>query len=373
MVLPSRNKTNETKEYYASIFQRYDTDHNGKIDAKELAALLREDSEVSDKIIRKLISYSDTDNDGKIDVHEFTAMILDKKFKTLFRKYITSYVDYIVPRDNRHRYKPTRGSFGHSVEEIDGGVIPEISFCPPPLCMVFISIIEIFCYILNLYLNKQDPSPTSPISTDSEGPVAQYLIYNPYKRQEYWRFLTYMMVHIGWIHLATNLIVQLFLGVPLELRNQWWRVLTVYSTGVVAGSLVTSIMDPKVYLAGASGGVYAIITAHLANMILNWNDMPYALVQLIVFLIIVITDVSTAFYNRYIVKNAIPVGYASHFGGALAGFLVGIWVLKNVEPTTKEKYLWWAAFIIYIVLMGSAVLLNVYWEEHFLSFHKNNV
>lgn len=71
-----------------------------------------------------------------------------------------------------------------------------------------------------------------------------------------------------WVHLATNLITQIFLGVALELRNRWYRIITVYTLGVVAGSLVTSIMDPRVYLAGASGGVYAIITAHLSNIIL---------------------------------------------------------------------------------------------------------
>ncbi|XP_066251743.1 rhomboid-related protein 2-like [Euwallacea similis] len=360
MALSSRSNSNETKEYYASIFQRYDTDHNDKIDAKELATMLRENNEVSDKIIKKLISYSDTDNDGKIDVHEFTAMILDEKFKDLFRKYLNSYVDFIVPRNKRHRYKPTgRSIFGGGAEEVDGAVTPEISLCPLPLCMVFVSLIEILCYILNQHLNKQDPSPISPISTDSEGPVARYLIYDPYKRQECWRFLTYMMVHIGWIHLGTNLIVQLFLGIPLELRNQWWRVLTVYSAGIVAGSLLTSIVDPKVYLAGASGGVYAVLTAHLANIILNWSDIPYVTVQLVVFLLIIIIDVSTAIYNRYSHTDIIPIAYTAHFGGALAGFLVGIWILKNVEPTRKENYLWWAAFIVYILLMGSAVLLNV--------------
>ena len=39
-----------------------------------------------------------------------------------------------------------------------------------------------------------------------------------------------------------------------------------YLAGVIAGSLGTSVSDPTVYLAGASGGVYALITAHLASI-----------------------------------------------------------------------------------------------------------
>ena len=33
------------------------------------------------------------------------------------------------------------------------------------------------------------------------------------------------------------------------------------------GSLAVSVTDPTVYLAGASGGVYALIAAHVANLV----------------------------------------------------------------------------------------------------------
>lgn len=50
--------------------------------------------------------------------------------------------------------------------------------------------------------------------------------------------------------------------------HRWWRVTLVYLAGVAAGSLATSLTDPKVYLAGASGGVYALIAAHVATIIM---------------------------------------------------------------------------------------------------------
>lgn len=50
--------------------------------------MLREDQEVSERIVKKLIKYSDKNNDGKIDVHEFTDMMFDKKFKDLFGHYV---------------------------------------------------------------------------------------------------------------------------------------------------------------------------------------------------------------------------------------------------------------------------------------------
>ena len=43
-------------------------------------------------------------------------------------------------------------------------------------------------------------------------------------------------------------------------------------SGVLAGSLGTSLTDSSTYLAGASGGVYALIAAHLATLLLNWSE-----------------------------------------------------------------------------------------------------
>ena len=65
-----------------------------------------------------------------------------------------------------------------------------------------------------------------------------------------------------------NLIVQILLGIPLEMVHKWWRVLIIYFAGVIAGSLGTSIADPYVFLVGASGGVYAILLAHISSIIM---------------------------------------------------------------------------------------------------------
>ena len=90
------------------------------------------------------------------------------------------------------------------------------------------------------------------------------------------------------------------LGVPLEMVHRWWRILLIYISGVVAGSLAVSITDPSVYLAGASGGVYALITAHLANVIFNWDQMEFAWLRLLTFIIIAGVDIGVAVYYRYV-------------------------------------------------------------------------
>lgn len=84
-----------------------------------------------------------------------------------------------------------------------------------------------------------------------------------------------------WFHLAFNLIVQLLVGLPLEMVHGSMRIGCVYLAGVLAGSMGTSVFDPEVYLVGASGGVYALLAAHLANVMLNFNNMHYGIIRIV--------------------------------------------------------------------------------------------
>lgn len=112
-----------------------------------------------------------------------------------------------------------------------------------------------------------------------------------------------MFVHSGYFHIIFNILMQLLLGIPLEMVHRWWRILLIYVCGVVAGSLASSVTDPDVYLAGASGGVYALITAHLANVIFNWSEMEFPALRLIAFIILAGVDTGVAIYYRYLVSN----------------------------------------------------------------------
>eukprot|EP00094_Tigriopus_californicus_P005761 TCALIF_05554-PA protein Name:"Similar to rho Protein rhomboid (Drosophila melanogaster)" AED:0.34 eAED:0.34 QI:0/1/0.33/1/0/0.33/3/0/161 len=104
-------------------------------------------------------------------------------------------------------------------------------------------------------------------------PICSALIYNPYRRYEVWRYISYFLTHAGWLHLASNVTSQIVLGMLLEIINGWWRVGLIYLGGVLSGSLLTSVVDPRVYLVGASGGVYALIAAHVPTLILNFRSM----------------------------------------------------------------------------------------------------
>ncbi|EFA05728.1 rhomboid-related protein 2 isoform X2 [Tribolium castaneum] len=343
--------TSPTDQYYRSIFDRADTNKDGVVTPNELERVVDRlsltDEPPPQQLIRQIHQMADKNQDGGLDYGEFVTMI---KTQPLFKKVVTRYVNFILPRKKQ----------GAVATQVDGAgeYEDQYKFCPPKIGMITISIIELIFFAIDEYRERNS-------TLFAAGPMAQLFIYDPERRYEAWRYLTYMFVHIGYLHLVVNLVVQVFLGIPLEMVHDWWRVLLVYVTGVVAGSLGTSITDPRAKLAGASGGVYSLITAHIATIIMNWHEMSMPFVQLAIFLLITGVDVGTSIYNRYWANLDEPIGYMAHFSGALAGLLVGICVLKNLQITKKENIIWWVSIAVYLALMVGAVVWNIFYSDYF--------
>ncbi|KAG8232726.1 hypothetical protein J437_LFUL013319 [Ladona fulva] len=353
---PSESVSSYRSNHWRAVFNRYDVDRDGFISLGELRNVLQNiayDQDIPERLAAKILERADHDQNGILSQEEFVKMAVSGQMQHSLRKYLNSYVHLAVPR----RAGPRPTVYGSpEVDELDALYEEEYSCYPPAICMLIISIIEIITFFWDVIVVGW---------STPQGPVAQMLIYNPRKRQEAWRYLTYMFVHIGYAHIWMNLLVQLALGIPLEMVHKWWRVLIVYLAGVVAGSLGTSISDPYVLLAGASGGVYALITAHVATIIMNWSEMQFAPIQLAIFLLLAAIDVGTAVYYRYVEEVDRQIGYAAHLAGAIAGLLVGINILRNLEVRQWERVIWWASLVLFAALMIGAVIWNAAFPEYF--------
>jgi len=274
----------EEERKWRVIFQRFDVDHDGTIPLGELRSLLNSvsDSRIPPIVLNEIMRRADTDHNGVLDFDEFMDLIQSHELGVLqprLHSILKAAAFTVVPQKER-------------AAVIHSGLV-EYKCCPPPLLMPILSLVELGVFIYYAVV-MGGVGPNGPVPFDSP------LIYDPYKRYEGWRYISYMLIHSGFIHLATNLIVQIALGIPLEMVHGWWRILIIYLAGVTAGSLGTSVSDPSVYLAGASGGVYALLLAHFASLILNWKEMEFAIFRLLFIVILVGVDVGSAIYYRYV-------------------------------------------------------------------------
>lgn len=338
--------------------KKCDRNGDGVVTAKELYKTLRKEHNIAHHVVHQILDLADQNGDGELTFEEFQTLIEHPKLKPLFMGAFTKYVETIIPP----RRIGQKGRIRVSLEEDESDLAyeQEFSCCPPPIGLPIMAIITIIPFVIDEYIE-----PDSTLS--ASGKIGRWLIYDPARRYEIWRFFTYMFVHIGYHHLVVNLIVLLVLGLPLEMVHKSWRVLSIYFAGVLAGSLATSVIDPEIKLGGASGGVYAIITAHISTLILNWKQTAFAPYQMIVFLGITVLDLGAASYSRFISMSSSheQIGVVAHLAGAVAGICVGIDILRNLEEDRWEVYFKWITLVIFVMIMGSMIIIEIAYPSHF--------
>ena len=315
------------------------------------------EAEIGPTLTRALLVRAEQNLYGRLTFEEFVLLAREVDHYTSGRAPGPGgRTNRVSPMAPRHQVHSAAVRIAIPVSERDERVsyLDEYSCKPPPLFLLLISLSQIGVFVwhvITLTNNGKSVGPNGP-------PYIGSLIFDPFKKYEVWRFLSYMFVHSGYFHIIFNILIQLLLGIPLEMVHRWWRILLIYVCEVIGGSLASAIADPETYLAGASGGVYALITAHLANVIFNWSEMEFPLLRLLAFLLLAGVDTGVAIYYRYFLEVQTKVSYAAHIAGATVGLLLGIVVLRNLRVHSWERVVWWFALLLFLGLFLSGIVWN---------------
>ncbi|XP_076805485.1 rhomboid-related protein 2-like [Clavelina lepadiformis] len=338
------------------IFMVHADGENTRIPVSRFRDIMEEErSKLSDETIQKLTYYMDKNNDGFITLEEINK--LEKEDARTVAKGAGVQLEAI---SSFRRGIDVVGKYYLTKEQQKLMYSDQYDCCPPPIGIVLLSLAQIAVYI---YYS----ATSGEWVWISPGVVTSPLTFLPDRRQEAWRFLTYMLVHAGVEHVAFNVIVQLVLGVPLEMVHGPFRVVGIYLGGVIAGSLATSIVDPNVILVGGSGGVYALMTAQIANVVLNGDVMSACsrVIRVVVVLILLLVDFGYAVYRRFEnTVSSVNVAFAAHVAGAVAGVTLGLVLLKNFKQSLSDKVFFWIAIIAYFAFVIFAVFWNIFYPEY---------
>eukprot|EP00096_Caligus_rogercresseyi_P014912 TRINITY_DN7377_c0_g1_i1.p1 TRINITY_DN7377_c0_g1~~TRINITY_DN7377_c0_g1_i1.p1 ORF type:complete len:363 (+),score=109.99 TRINITY_DN7377_c0_g1_i1:95-1183(+) len=348
-------------EHLESVFRQLDylddAFEDGSVSHVGLRRIILEtpelEAEIGSAFTRTLLNRAERNLYGRLSYQEFLQTYSD-----IIRYQMVTAGEPQAPASWTPKGQAQSASVKLAIPKSERGIrlsyLDAYSCLPPPLFLFLISLGQIGIFIWHAILLSNQGKTMGP-----NGPVhIGVLIFDPSKKREAWRFGTYMFVHSGYFHLVFNILIQLLLGIPLEMVHRWWRVLLIYFCGGIAGSLLCSLTDPNVYLAGASGGVYALITAHLANVIFNWQEMEYPWLRLLAFLLGMAVDLGVAVYYRYWAHVETNTAYAAHLGGALIGLLLGIVILRNIRVRTWERVIWWMCLILVLGLFLVGIVWN---------------
>lgn len=153
-------------------------------------------------------------------------------------------------------------------------------------------------------------------------------------RKQVWRWFSYQFSHVGLAHVATNVAVNLLLGVQLEKFHGTLKMALMYELGVFGGACCYMLVDGHLPVVGTSGGCFSLIGIRFGDLIMNWSQRPWRWAQLF-FLTAVIT------INFVVEATSKPEGGAStsqaaHVGGGIAGLLAGVLLGRNLVRTRCE-------------------------------------
>lgn len=161
---------------------------------------------------------------------------------------------------------------------------------------------------------------------------------------EWWRLVTPILLHAGAFHLVGNIAVQMEMGVFFEKEWGSIRWLIIYMGSGVGSSILSVIFMPKAISVGSSGAVMGLFGAKLAEIILkvctraprNGHERVAQAVRREQCMVVTISvAVVMAFsFVKY-------VDWAAHFGGLVAGFVIGISIFAFDMEYCACKLLWW--------------------------------
>lgn len=154
------------------------------------------------------------------------------------------------------------------------------------------------------------------------------LAFNPARRTEIWRYLTYQLVHSSHAHLWINVALLILAGTPLELVHDGYIVYGTYIAGSIMGCMINYWVSHN-FLVGASAGVYSVLFLHISNFIINGDvfEAKYIIIQFLLnlpLLALMLYDIIKAFIDPSGTKS-----YVSHLAGIFTAFTLGIGLLRN--------------------------------------------
>ncbi|WML45307.1 rhomboid family intramembrane serine protease [Neobacillus sp. PS3-40] len=158
---------------------------------------------------------------------------------------------------------------------------------------------------------------------------------------EWWRFLTPVFLHIGFMHLAMNTLALYYLGIAVERLYGNGRFLFIYLFAGISG-FIASFIFSSTLSAGASGAIFGCLGALVYLCTINSKLFFQTMGMNVIFVLII--NLAFGFIST-------GIDNAGHLGGLVGGFLAaGIVQPKRKKPLMQLLFLIIATIIVWSAL-----------------------
>ena len=140
--------------------------------------------------------------------------------------------------------------------------------------------------------------------------IYRFAMYQGALQDGQWvRLFVSAFLHFGIMHFGSNMLCLAVFGLDLENRIDWWRYALIYLIGIIGSGLLINFAGGRGIHAGASGAIWALMTATLVYNLRNNINPMYALRGIVI---------------NLVYSFSAGVSWQGHIGGGIAGLLAAL-------------------------------------------------
>ncbi|KAK1357261.1 RHOMBOID-like protein 1 [Heracleum sosnowskyi] len=139
------------------------------------------------------------------------------------------------------------------------------------------------------------------------------------ERKEVWRLVSCMWLHAGVIHIVSNMVSLLFVGIRLEQEFGFVRIGLLYVISGIGGSMLSCLFIRNTISVGASGALFGLLGCMLSELLTNWTIYANKCGALLSLVSIILINIAVGILPH--------VDNFAHLGGFLTGFFLGFVIL----------------------------------------------
>lgn len=147
---------------------------------------------------------------------------------------------------------------------------------------------------------------------------------------EWWRLITPMFLHAGFMHLLFNMFSLFIFGPELEKIAGKARFVTIYLLAGLFGNVASFFLKDAAYAyVGASGAIFGVFGAFLALIYYTKGNIPQ--LRQVILPIVVLSVVMTFLQSN--------INVTAHIAGLIVGFMIGLSYFhpKHIISWRKRK------------------------------------
>lgn len=161
------------------------------------------------------------------------------------------------------------------------------------------------------------------------------IVDDAYAPNQWYRVVTPIFLHAGFLHILFNMLLQVSVGVTVERSIGWIKYSVIYLASGVAGFLLGANFSPNgIALSGALGALFGVIATNLLLFVYcgRENTNTYATRHYRLFIVVMVLEIVVLF-----VLGLLPgLDNFSHIGGFCMGLLLSVALLKDPSFVYNE-------------------------------------